>query len=258
MTATDPDRPDRLPASELLGPLPDPSMRQVRAIAISTLTGSAAMDGNTQAMGNATDSELFQSARRWSDVVVVGAGTVRDENYGGVLVSADQQAERTARGQSPIPRIAVLSRTFALNPAMRFFTEATAPPLILAPHSAIEDPSLAPLRESLEQAGAEILDCADGSAAAIVETLHRNGFNRIDCEGGPLIFGEMFAADLIDVLHLTIEPLLTSHLERPLLDLPEDAGHFTRRLELSHVAATADGTVFLRYQRRSQPADPEC
>lgn len=242
-------RPESIPAAELLGPLPDPDVREVRAVAISTIDGSAAISGNTQSMGNETDTELFQAARRWSDVILVGAGTVRDEDYGGVKVTAEQQSARVALGQSPVPPIAVLSRTFTLNPAMRFFTEATSPPLILAPHDSCVDPHLQGVREELEGVGARVLDCGDGSAQAIVNCLHDQGFNRIGLEGGPLVFGEMFAEDLVDVFHLTIDPILTSHLERPLLELPDTAASFTRHFTLEDVAATADGALFLRYGR---------
>lgn len=250
MTSSNTERPDTIPLSELLGPLPAPDVREVRAVAISSLSGSSVVGGNTQQMGNETDTELFLGARLWSDVVLVGAGTVREENYGGVVVPDAVRTEREARGQAPIPRMAILSQTFSLNPAMRVFTEATTPPLILAPHHAIIDPELTPLRVELEHAGAEIVDCGDGGADGIIETLHRHGFNRIDCEGGPTIFGEMFAAQLIDVFHLTIEPFLSSHIERALLDVPEPAVPFTRHLELAHTAVTSDSTLFLRYLRR--------
>lgn len=218
-------------------------------MAISTIGGSAAISGNTQAMGNETDTEFFQAVRRWSDVVLVGAGTVRDEDYGGVKLTEQQRSARVELGQASVPPIAVLSRTFSLNPAMRFFTEATAPPLILAPHDSCVDPKLRGVREELEGAGARILNCGDGHAGSIIRCLHDHGFNRIDLEGGPLAFGEMFAEDLVDIFHLTIDPILTSHIERPLLDLPDTAANFTRHFDLQGVAATADGALFLRYAR---------
>lgn len=242
-------RPVTLPSEELLGSLPGPATAEVRAVAISTLNGAAALGGNTQSMGNSTDSALFHSVRAWSDVILVGAGTVRDENYGGVILNEDQKQDRINIGQDELPQIAVLTRSLSLNPAARFFREATSTPLLLVPHSTFANPALASQKQSLLAAGAEIIDCGDGSMRTVLETLRFHGFRRVDLEGGPLAFGEMFAEDLIDVFHLTIEPRLHAPVEHQLLKLAEDIPPFTRDLHLEHAGVTADGTLFLRYRR---------
>lgn len=242
-------RPKSLPTKELLGPLRSTAEPEVRAVAISTLNGTAALAGTTQSMGNATDSALFQAVRRWSDVVLVGAGTVRDENYGGVILDQAQQEDRLINGQDAVPPIAVLTRNLSLNPAMRFFSEATATPLLMVPHSTFSNPALAAEKAALIGAGAEIIDCGNGSMRTVLDTLRFRGFKRVDLEGGPRSFAEVFAEDLIDVFHLTIEPRLHAPMERPLLDLPEGSPSFTRDFSLEHIGATDDGTLFLRYRR---------
>ncbi|MES4831787.1 dihydrofolate reductase family protein, partial [Streptomyces anthocyanicus] len=40
--------------------------------------------------------------------------------------------------------------------------------------------------------------------------LTRRGLRRIDCEGGPRLFGALTAAGLVDELRLTVSPLLTA------------------------------------------------
>ncbi|MGP6173032.1 pyrimidine reductase family protein [Corynebacterium sp. A21] len=242
-------RPRSLPTEELLGPLRGTAELEVRAVAIATLNGTAAVAGNTQSMGNATDTALFQAVRRWSDVVLVGAGTVRDENYGGVILDQEQQEERLINGQDAVPPIAVLTRSLSLNPAMRLFTEASSTPLLMVPHTTFVHPGLAAQKAALIEAGAEIIDCGDASMRTVLDTLRFRGFKRIDLEGGPRAFAEVFAEDLIDVFHLTIEPRLHAPIERPLLDVPEGSTSFTRDLSLEHIDATDDGTLFLRYRR---------
>ena len=62
----------------IIGDLPS----GVRLMGVSTLNGAGAIDGSSGRLGNKLDSEIFQALRRWADVVVVGAGTARVEEYG--------------------------------------------------------------------------------------------------------------------------------------------------------------------------------
>ena len=48
--------------------------------------------------------------RELADVIVVGAATVRVENYSGAKFSAAQRLARQRRGQAEVPPIAVLTR----------------------------------------------------------------------------------------------------------------------------------------------------
>ena len=43
------------------------------------------------------------------DVILVGAGTARDENYGPVKLEHDSEERRLARGQRRLPRLAIVS-----------------------------------------------------------------------------------------------------------------------------------------------------
>ena len=100
---------------DLLGPTsPTPEILSVRAICASTLNGSATIDGRSKALGNDLDGKLLNALRDWCDVVLVGAETVRSENYFGV-----QPTEN-----SPVPaRMAVWSFIGRNN----FFTTISLP-----------------------------------------------------------------------------------------------------------------------------------
>lgn len=75
----------------LVGPATDdlaelyavPRLPWLRVNMISTLDGAAAGDsGRTGSINNAADKRVFDELRAQADVIVVGAGTARDENYG--------------------------------------------------------------------------------------------------------------------------------------------------------------------------------
>jgi riboflavin biosynthesis pyrimidine reductase len=70
----------------------------------------------------------------------------------------------------------------------------------------------------------------------------------VNCEGGPHLFGELIAEDLVDQLHLTVAPLLVSgDAGRIAVGLPA-AVRVT--MGLASVLAEASGHLMLRYQRR--------
>ena len=68
---------------------------------------------------------------RLADVIVVGAGTVRVENYGGAQLSAAARQGRRSRGQSEVPPIAIVTQSGRLDHDMKVFTKTEVPPVIL-------------------------------------------------------------------------------------------------------------------------------
>lgn len=213
-----------------------PDTPGIRLIEVSTLSGSATIDGTSDAMGNATDAALFQGLRKWGDVVVVGAGTVKAEDY---------------EGSSPgAARIAVMSYSLDLNVESKLFQVGT-PPLILTPDEKVGTAAA----QRLESAGATVLSTGDGSIQSVVAALHAQGWTRIVCEGGPGVYSAFIAAGLVDKLYLTLDPHLTSSVAQPLVYArdEETAQAPALSLELENVAADADGTVFLRYAHRGCP-----
>ena len=68
----------------------------MRANFITSLDGGATADGKSGGLAGPGDRALFRLMRELADVIVVGAGTVRVENYAGAQLSARRSA-RTAR-----------------------------------------------------------------------------------------------------------------------------------------------------------------
>lgn len=201
--------------TDIIGPVLPPGEPELRAVAISSLTGSVTLDGVSGGLGNELDRELLLSLRDWADVVLVGARTVVAENYAGTRASC----------------LAVVSRTLRLGDRPLDDT------IILTPRSSLAD---APT----DLSPAELVP-AD-SPEEMIRALHDRGLKRIACEGGPGVFDMMFGADLVDVLHLTVAPLISAPVEQHLVN------GVNRWVSLEHHSATDDGTLFLRYRRSAR------
>ena len=223
--------------SSLLGP-DSGDVFTVRTNMVSTLTGSATMNHVSEDMGNDTDGQLFAALRNWADVVLVGAQTVRAEDYSGVKPNGD--------GSRPAP-IAVPSRSLDFDITSDFFTDFTTPPILLVPHSSWDDQELAQRIATIESAGAEVCDAGKGTVQDYISVLKDRGFKRVLCEGGPGMIGQLVDIDAIDQMYLTLDPHLSTGVETPMATFQGEHSH--HRMQLENVAADHDGTVFLRYSR---------
>ncbi len=219
----------------------------VRAVMVSTADGAAkSPKGLSGGISSAADRLVFATIRGLSDVVLVGAETVRSEGYGPVRPRPELVDRRAAAGQAPVPRVAILTRSGDLDTSGPLFTDSSEPPLVFT--SATIDPDR---RKALEQV-AEVVEVGDADCepGRVIAELGRRGLNRIACEGGPSILGQFMGPRLIDELCLTVTPLAYGGtgdgpaVSRiiggpPLPDSP-------RPMRLAHVMES-DGTLFLRY-----------
>lgn len=223
----------------LIGPVLPVGEPECRAVLVTTLAGSTSAGGTSGYLGNDTDTALLLALRAWSDVVLVGASTVRAEDYGGVVIGEAERKARQRRGQQPVPPIAVISSSLDLDPISRFFTEAAAAPIIVTDNT---DPSQL---AGLQAAGARILQVGTLGVRLVVDKLRQEGFARISCEGGASVYAQMIDARAIDVWHHTIDPTLSGTVEKPAVR----GGHNRpATLTLEHVHADPDSTLFLRYR----------
>ena len=87
--------------------------------------------GGPGLLGGPADRSVFQVLRSLADVILVGAGTARSEDYGPVTLDDQLRAQRAARGQSSVPPIAVVTGSGNLDWSAPFFTEAEARPIVV-------------------------------------------------------------------------------------------------------------------------------
>ncbi len=208
----------------------------VRACFVASADGAVSVEGRSAGLGSPADRRVFLLQRRLADVILVGAGTVRAENYGG--------ARRPVLGRDTPPPIAVVTGSAELDPASRLFTDTRVPPIVLTLASAP-----ARRREELAAAGGDVVVLDRLTPDLVLGELACRGLHRVLCEGGPGLFGELVAADAVDELCLTVAPLLVGGVAGRIAAGP-GSGH-RRSLELVDTLHE-DGVLLLRY-RRARP-----
>lgn len=210
---------------------------------VSAADGAATVDGRSEGLSHPDDKKIFALGRDLADVVLVGAGTVRAEGYRGVKATERRIRRRRRLGLDDVPPIAVVSNRAAIEPDAPILTDTTVPPMIFTAASA-------PIVkvQALLDAGADVIVAGDEAVSLpkVARELHERELYRVDCEGGPHLFGGLLAADLVDQLCLTLAPLLAGPGPERIVSGPAIA--VPQRLQLDS-ALHADGFLFLRYRR---------
>ncbi|MFD5807392.1 pyrimidine reductase family protein [Rhodococcus aetherivorans] len=215
----------------------------IRVNFVSSLDGAVAVEGRSGGLGTPSDKKVFGLLRGLADVIVVGAGTARGENYGGARTSAALRERRLEAGLSEVPPVAVVTATCHLDPGCRLFTDTTVAPVVLTCETA---PGTR--RRSLAAAGADVRVIAEHSidGHAVRDALAATGWTRALCEGGPRLFGQLIADGVVDDLCLTLAPLLAAGPEGRIATAPQTA---VTSMRPAHVLADDDGTVLTRWIR---------
>lgn len=219
----------------------DRSTPSVRMNFIATLDGAATRDGLSGGLNNADDKKVFDTLRMLTDVILVGAGTVRAEGYGGVRLEAADAAWRVSQGLPEQPALAIVSARLEIDPGHPFFAEAVTRPLVVT-HAAAPADRRAALAEvaDLVIAGEHAVD-----PRQMLAEFTERGLRQVLCEGGPHLFGDLIAADCVDELCLSLSPALDGG---PAGRIAVSAAATPRPMRLLHSFAAGD-MLFLRYAR---------
>lgn len=208
----------------------------VRVSYVASADGAVSVGGRSEGLSSPADRRVFLLLRRLADVILVGAGTARAQDYRG--------ARSPVIGRDAPPPIAVVTGSARLDPGSRLFTDTRVPPIVLTLGSAPPE-----RRERLAAAGADVVVLERLTPDAVLAELARRGLHRVLCEGGPVLFGELVAADAVDELCLTVAPVLVGGTAGRIATGP--AGEHLRRLQLVDVLHE-DGALLLRYRRASR------
>lgn len=224
------------PAVELadLGELYElPEAPSVRLGFVAAVDGAVTVGGSSTGLSGPADRLVLRTLRAAADVVLVGAGTARAEDYGPVPLSAALRERRLAQGRPATPALAVVTRSAGhLDPASRLFADPARAPLVLAEQVA----------GHALPAGVEVVRTAT-DPGSLLALLRSRGWLRVLCEGGPALAGTLLAAGAVDELCLTVAPLIAggrSLLPEP---LPAAGGRPVRLLSL----VEADGALLCRW-----------
>lgn len=208
---------------------------------VASIDGATVVDGVSGALGGTGDREIFLLLRSMADAIMAGAQTVRAESYGPPKVREEHQQGRQARGQAPLPRLAVVSRSLSFDWSSPLFTEAVDRPFVLTPAGG----DAARLDAASRHADVIAVGDPELDMPAALRELRSAGVASLLCEGGPTINGVLLEQGLVDELCLTVSPALvgrtggTSIVGAPALEALVP-------LELAHVL-TDEGYLFLRY-----------
>jgi riboflavin biosynthesis pyrimidine reductase len=189
---------------------------------IATLDGATAVQGRSGGLGGPADKAVFSAVRALADVILVGAGTVRAENYGPPKGGA---------------RLAIVSASLDIAPDARVFSDGYRP-IVITTTDADAD------RRAALESVADVVVAGDTRVDVRVAVSGLSGV--IVCEGGPSLNGQLISEGLVDELCMSLAPLLASGDSARLAHGPAPAQ--PQEMTLRHVLE-ADGYLFLRYVR---------
>ncbi len=207
---------------------------------VSSVDGAVTHDGRSGGLSDEADKRHFELLRRVCDVVLVGAGTVRDEGYGPMRVSEESARWRVANGLPEHPVFAIVSGSLDLDPGSRIFTEAPVRPIVFTTSRGAGRATGFAKVADVVVAGVDGVPGAD-----IVSALRERNLRSVLSEGGPQLFGSMLADGVVDELFLTVNPTLEAGGATRIL-----AGELAEPTKLSLSSVLSSGsTLLLRYRR---------
>lgn len=215
-----------------------PSERHLRVNFVASLDGAVEVGGRSGPLGGPADRAAFMAMRAVADVVMVGAGTARAENYGPVRLAPEVQERRRSRGQAARPPLAVITARGDLEANARMF-EADRDVILFTTEPVAE------ARADLA-AVADVVTCGVGAVDVdlVVRGLQERGLGRILCEGGPALTRSLFEAGLVDELCLTLSPVLAGEGHHRLSEAwAGEAGRFALAAVME-----GDGMIITRYE----------
>lgn len=203
----------------------------------------------SRGLGGPGDFAVFVAMRALADGILVGAGTVRAEGYGGHRLRPSLAIRRRRDGRMHPAPIVVVSRSLRLDPSARLFTESRTRPIVLTHEAAPLD-----RRRALDAvatvitAGEHEVDLVEG-----IERLRKeHGLAHLLCEGGPTLNSHLLAAGLADELCCTISPQIAGGSG------PGMVSGLGETVALDLAALHADGSeLFARYRIRKGVGDAE-
>ena len=217
-----------------------PRERWLRANFVSSLDGAAYIEGRSGGLSSPDDMRIFGLLRVLADVVLVGAGTARAEEYKPARRRPSLAALREGRPETAT--IALVTRTLGLNLASALFTETPPDARTIVITCAASDADLRAEAAKVADvivAGEETVDLAEA-----LDALEKRGLSRVLCEGGPRLLGDLKAADLLDELCLSLSPTLAGPGASRIIAGEPSSAH---RMRLGHVISGDDGFLSFRY-----------
>lgn len=203
---------------------------------VTTADGRATIAGRSGPIGNPADQDLFHALRTRVDAVMVGAGTLRAENYGRLVRKPERREARERVGLDPDPVAVVISGRLNLPPDL---------PLLQAPEQKV---LIATFSDGEVEGEAQIEylrhDSHHVDMKRLGSELRERGIRAVLCEGGPVLNAELLQAGMVDELFHCLAPKLAGEPDAP--TLITGVLHETAEMELRWVMENGSH-LFMRY-----------
>jgi 5-amino-6-(5-phosphoribosylamino)uracil reductase len=193
-------------------------------------------------LSNDADLDRVDGVRAECDAILVGAGTVRQDNPRLLVRSAERRAVRVACGLPPSPVKVTVTGGAGLDPCANFFAAGDAEKLVYCASAAL------PQARRLLGAVATVVDGGQPvDLRRVVRDLYDRGVRRLMVEGGGSMHTQFLTADLADELHLVVAPFFVGDSRAPrFVDDGRFPWHPGRRARLMETRQIGD-VVLLRY-----------
>ncbi|MCB1041915.1 MAG: dihydrofolate reductase family protein [Acidobacteria bacterium] len=165
----------------------------IRACLAASLDGKLSGGARMPDFTSRADRHRLFALRAQSDLILVGAETVRSENLAPLIRDPKLVQDRVANGLQPHPDVAIVSRSGALRWQSDYFSHPVTF-LLVSPTHPPEMPSRI------------VYVPVDQELGAGMHRLFDLGYRNVLCEGGGRLIHAMLAENLIGELHVTLAP----------------------------------------------------
>ncbi|MFI5026780.1 MAG: dihydrofolate reductase family protein, partial [Solirubrobacterales bacterium] len=201
-----------------------------------TVDGRATIGGKSGPIGSDMDTEMLVRLRARFDAVMIGAGTMRVERYGGMVPQQEVRERRESLGLPPDPLMVIVSGRLDLPWDAPLFSEGGRV-LILTASEAEPPETTTGVRVVRHEGSVDLV-------AALRHLREEHDVRTLLCEGGPRLHSQLWAGGLVDELFLTTAPRMTGAEAPRILEGKPLPG--PTELELAWLLEE-DGELFARY-----------
>ncbi len=189
---------------------------------VASIDGSTVVDGASAQLSGTNDANVLRRLRSLADVIIVGAGTVRDEGYG--------------VPKRPGQRIGVVTASGSVDVSIDLFTSG-------AGFLITTDNASTPADVDVVRAGPHRVDFAV-ALAKLGEIGITASFAQ--AEGGAGLNGALFAQDVVDEINVTTSPLTVGGGGPRLASGGDDHEH---RFDLAQLLVDDESFLYARWLR---------
>ena len=188
-----------------------------KVIANFAITADGKVTTRTHAPATFTsprDKKRLLEIRATADAILVGRNTVATDTMSMTLPDRALRAKRRAKGLPAQPLRVIVSNRGNLDPAWKVFQAPGARRIVFSTFRMPE----ATRRDLLPLCDLHLLDARTIPIEDVLTALRRiYGVRTLLCEGGPTVLRSLIEIDALDVLHLTIAPLVFGGEKAPTL-----------------------------------------